>query len=288
MEKYPKVFIIILNYNGKRTLMECLRSIFTSDYPNFEVVVVDNNSTDNSFEIAKAKYPRIHFFKNNQNIGFGPANNIGMRFAMEKMADFVFLLNNDAYLKPATLSELVKCAQNNPRAGIISPLIIHSATHSIWFSGGKIDWLRMKTLHTPYQPSKSQELISTSEYISGCAMLIPQKVLQKTGFFDEIFFLYYEDADLSLRVKKAGFTLLILPQTILWHDEQSQFNPQKLYHLVLSGILFFRKHSPSHLRPWIFFYLWLRKIKNWIDLLKNKDNPEAQKIAAAYRDSKKY
>ena len=288
MEKYPKIFVIILNYNGKRTLMECLRSVFDSDYPNFEVVLVDNASTDESFETAKAKYPKIHFIKNNKNVGFGAGNNIGIRFALEKMADFIFLLNNDAYLEKSVLSLLISQAQKNPHAGIISPLILNKCDNTIWFAGGTINWLRMKATHSRHAVSDQNNKSFTSGYISGCAMLIRKQAFKEVGLFDEDFFLYYEDADLSVRIARKGFDLLIFPQAIVWHDEQSQGSPQKLYWLVLSGILFFKKNMPSRLRPWLSFYLWLRKKKNELDLYKNKNNQPAQKIAQAFLDAKKY
>lgn len=284
MEKYPKIFIIVVNFNGKRTLMECLRSVFDSDYPNFEVVLVDNASVDGSFEMAKAKYPKIHFIKNNKNVGFGAGNNIGIRFALEKMAGFVFLLNNDAYLEKSALSVLIQEAQKNPRAGILSPVILNKNNESIWFSGGKINWLKMRTyhLHAP------QETLSTfkTDCITGCAMMIKKDVHRKIGLFDEDFFLYYEDADLSVRAKRNGFELLVVPAATAWHDEQSTASPEKLYWLILSGVLFFKKNTPPFLKPWFYFYLWLRKIKNRKDLKENKNNESAKQIARAFSDSK--
>ncbi|TSC94884.1 MAG: Glycosyl transferase family protein [Candidatus Berkelbacteria bacterium Athens1014_28] len=286
MEKYPKIFVVVLNYNGKRTLMECLRSVFDCDYSNFEVVLVDNNSTDGSFETAKTKYPKIHFIKNSKNIGFGAGNNIGIRFSLEKMADFVFLLNNDAYLEKSTLSILTEEAQKNPSSGILNPLILNKSDDSIWFSGGNIDWLRMRAYHL-HAPQKALDTFKTA-YATGCAMLVKKDVYKKIGLFDENFFLYYEDADFSVRAKRKGFTILVVPRSTVWHDEQSTNSPQKLYWLVLSGILFFKKNMPACLRPWFYFYLWIRKMKNILDLHENKNNQSAQKIARAFLDAKKY
>jgi GT2 family glycosyltransferase len=118
----PKIFIIILNYNGKETIKKCLDSVFYSDYSNFEVVVVDNDSKDGSFELAKSLYSKFHFIKNTKNSGFSAGNNVGIRFALEKMADYVFLLNNDAVLEKNTLSKLVEASEKET-AGIFSPLI---------------------------------------------------------------------------------------------------------------------------------------------------------------------
>ena len=146
---FPKVFIIILNYNGKNTLKECLTGAFQTDYPNFEVAVVDNNSQDGSFELAKNYFPKAHFIKNEKNLGFAAGNNIGIRFALERMADYVFLLNNDAVVSKNTLSELIKAAQSEElkSAGIFSPVIFKENTRKIWFAGGKINWLKMRAEH---------------------------------------------------------------------------------------------------------------------------------------------
>jgi len=153
---FPKVFIIILNYNGKNTLKECLTGAFQTDYPNFEVVVVDNNSQDGSFELAKNYFPKAHFIKNEKNLGFAAGNNIGIRFALERMADYVFLLNNDAVVSKNTLSELIKAAQSEElkSAGIFSPVIFKENTRKIWFAGGKINWLKMRAEHITHNAQR--------------------------------------------------------------------------------------------------------------------------------------
>lgn len=281
---YPKVFIIILNYNGKDTLDDCLSLVFKSDYSNFEVVVVDNDSQDSSFEDARYKFSNIHFIKNPANFGFARGNNVGIRFALEKFSDYVFVLNNDALIEKSTLSILVKTAEENSACGITSPLIL-SADNKVWFAGGIIDWLRMKTIHlsqlkfnNPYE----------TQYISGCAMLVKKEVFKKIGLFDERYFLYYEDADFSVRAKRAGFNLLMDPNARIKHLEQSnQKNAFKVYWLVLSGLIFFRTHSPFFNKLWILFiYLPLRKLKNFYDLFFKK-RLVAKDVLRAYRDFKK-
>lgn len=277
----PKVFVIILNYNGLDTIYECLNSVFKSNYNNFEVVVVDNDSTDGSFEMAKQNFARAHFIKNSSNAGFAQGNNVGIRFALEKFADMIFLLNNDALIETETLTNLVVAASKNKSAGILSPLIFKKDNSSIWFAGGKIDWKKMRTEHVqnnifshPYK----------SEYISGCAMLIKKDVFKKIGLFEEKYFLYYEDADFSLRAAKNNFDLLIVPQAKAWHYENSEHkNHYKTYWLVLSGLIFFLTHANWKQKIWIHFYLMLRKIKNLYNLLIKKD-ALARDIRKAYKD----
>lgn len=278
--KHPKVFVIVLNYNGKRTISRCLKSIYRSDYPNFEIVVADNASRDGSLEIVRKEFQTTHVILNHSNLGFAAGNNIAIRFALEKFADYVLLLNNDAYIEPKTISALVSRAQEDNKIGMLNPLILNSEG-KIWFEGGKIDWLKMKTLHLRPENEK------TSEYLCGCALLVSKEVFRKIGLFDEKFFLYYEDADLSLRAKKAGFSLVIDCNTKIIHDEQSESTgPQKIYWLVLSGIIFFKKHTPFFLKPWIYFYLMLRKLKNTRDLA-GGENKVASAVKRAFDDSSK-
>jgi len=280
----PSVFIVILNYNGGDMLTICLNSVFRSDYSNLQLVVVDNNSEDGSFELAKKNFARAHFIKNPTNFGFAKGNNIGIRFALEKFADYILVLNNDTLIEASTISKLIQESTHNPSAGIISPLILSGDGNKNWFAGGKINWLNMRTAHI--NKIFSQQPYS-SEYITGCAMLIRANVFEKIGLFDERFFLYYEDADFSLRAFKEGFSLLVAPQIKIKHFEQSSSNPAKLYWLVLSGLLFFKIHATFWQKIWMLFYLSARKIKNRVDLI-FFNNFTAKEVHRAYQTFKKF
>jgi len=275
----PSVFVIILNYNGKDTLLECLSSVYRSDYANMSVVVVDNASDDGSFENARERFSTAHFIRNSANLGFSKGNNMGIRFALEKFADYVFLLNNDAEVFPDTISLLLEAAQKNKSCGIISPLILKPEGSKIWFAGGKIDYLKMRCLHEFLVQSKDAY---TSEYISGCAMLIKKEVFQKIGIFDEHFFLYYEDADFSVRAKRNNFDLLVFPGAKVLHRETSNDkNSQKTYYLVLSALIFFKSSAPFVYKIWYLIYMPLRKVKAFFSR-----KPSALQLRRAFRDFK--
>jgi len=276
----PKVFIIILNYNGRDTLKKCLDSVFHSDYQNFEVVIVDNDSRDGSFELAKGIFPNFYFIKNDKNIGFSKGNNIGIRFALEKMADYIFLLNNDATIEKNTLSKLIESSKKE-EADIFSP-VIYNRENKIWFAGGKIKWLQMKATHESQILNHPYE----TDYISGCAMLVKKEVFKKIGLFSEDYFLYYEDADFCVRARKNGFKCIIIPSAKSIHFEKSELDlSNKLYWLVISGLIFFEKNTPKMLRFWVRPYLHLRKVKNMLDNLNNK-NRYAPIVKKAYTDFK--
>lgn len=284
MTKFPKIFIILLNYNGKDFIQKCLASVFKLDYPNFEVVVTDNNSTDGSFEAAKINFSKAHFIKNETNLGFSAGNNIGIRFALERMADYILLLNQDTEAEKDFLSKLIEVAEADEKIGLLSPIIFNGNNKQIWFSGGKIKWLKMKTRHVATAVPKD---FYETEIISGCAMLVKKAVFKEIGLLDEDFFLYYEDADFSLRAKKAGFKSIVVTGSWVYHFEKSELGKKnKTYWLVVSGLIFFRKNTPLLLKPWINAYTFFRQIKNWLDVV-FKRNELAPTVQKAYQDFKK-
>lgn len=284
MKQYPKVSIIILNFNGRAVLNGCLTSVFQVDYPELSVIVVDNNSTDGSLEKAKAKFSKAVFIRNEQNLGFASGNNIGIKFALEHGADYVLLLNNDTIVTPGFLMPLMDTFKVNEKIGLVSPLIFQGNSKKIWFSGGKINWLKMRTKHL----NKSRKKNYKSDFISGCAMFVKKEVFKKVGLLDEDFFLYWEDADFSVRVKRAGFECMIVPDSQIGHFEKSQDSPkEKIYWLVVSGLLFFKKNTYWWLKPWIMVYVSVRKIKNFFDVKFKKDEISIA-VNKAYHDFKRY
>ena len=280
MASLPKVFVIVLNWNGGDRVLSCLRSVFSLKYGNFEVVVVDNASRDGSLERARASFGRAHFIVNEKNVGFATGMNVGVKFALSKGAQYVWLLNNDAVVGRDALSELVGTAEKSGKA-LLSPLIL-TPSGKTWFSAGKIDFLRMRAVHAEPPVDARESDPYESGFLTGCALFLPKQLFGTVGFLDERYFLYYEDADLSLRARKHGFRLLVVPKSVIVHGEQSSENPEKVYWLVLSGLRFFRDHTPWYFRPWMRLYILLRKVKNGRD--KKKGKKEAFLVASAYED----
>lgn len=283
-QKIPKIFVIILNYNNLATLNDCLNKVFMSDYKNFEVVVVDNDSHDGSLEKAREHFSRAHFIKNSANVGFSQGNNVGIRYALEKFADFVLILNSDAFIETTTLTQLLLASTQNPSAGILSPLILDK-NNAVWFAGGQIDWKKMCAQHI--RTTSTKNMPYTTEYICGCAMFVKKEVFKEIGLFDERYFLYYEDTDFSYRAKKSNYDLLIVPQLKITHFEQSNSTKSaKTYWLVFSALIFFFTHSNFWQKLWLYPYLFLRKIKNYYDITVNHSTL-AREVARAYNDYSK-
>jgi GT2 family glycosyltransferase len=280
----PKVFVVVLNYNGKASLLECLRSLHNCSYPNLEIIVVDNASNDGSLEIAKNTYGNLIYIKNSKNIGFSSGNNIGIRYALEKFGEYVFLLNNDAEVQKDTILDLVEFAQKDASLGIVSPIILNKKDSGVWFAGGKIDWLKMRATHKNIVPAKPMQI----EYASGCAMLIKNIVFKKVGLFDEDYFLYYEDTDFSLKTLRNNFQIFLLPSAKISHWEHSnKNNPRKTYWLVFSALIFFKKNATFPIKIWQFFYKIARKVKNFFDCV-FFPNDNSKMTRNAYQDFKKY
>ncbi len=278
----PRVGIVVLNYNGQACLNRCLRSLDGLRYENFFVLVVDNASTDDSLATARQSFPEHTYICNIENKGFAAGMNSGLRTAFERGAAWVWLFNNDAEAEAPALTSLMTVAVKDERIGLLSPWIFWTGTKKLWFGKGRIDQLRMRALHVVPNSVERHKAWYESEFLTGCALLIKKEVYQEVGALDEHFFLYYEDADLSLRARQKGFLVGAVPAAHVFHAEQSSENPQKLYHLVLSGLIFFEKHASPWLRPYYYVYATMRRLKNHLTGLMGKE--VARSVRRAYKD----
>lgn len=280
MQPQGKVGIIVLNYNGENYLLRCLESLQKLSYSNKMIIVVDNHSADQSLEEAKKIFPHFTYLENEENYGFARGMNQGMQEALRGGAEAVWLFNNDAWTDREALTLLVAESVRYQEGVLLSPLIFDSETKRIWFGKGKINFFRMRAEHR--EPS-GKELASAaypSEFLTGCALFITRTVIEKIGLLDERFFLYYEDADFCFRARKEGYPCLVVPRARIWHEEKSRLNPEKISHLVYSGLLFFQKHSPRPFRAYLSVYATIRRIKNALDLLFGRK--EARLVRRAY------
>lgn len=274
----PTVAILVLNYNGRSCLLETLQSLANLRYEAKQVWVIDNASEDGSLALAQERFPDFKYLPLAQNYGFAGGMNQGLKAASAEGADFFWLFNYDARAEKGSLESLISAANEYPQAGLLSPGIM-TDQGEVWFGGGSIDFLRMRTKHrfvfqqkTPY----------STEFLTGCALLIRKETFEKVGLLDEQFFLYYEDADYSLRARRAGFGLLLVSEARVVHSEESRYNPAKTYHLVLSGLIFFQKHARGLFRFYQGIYVTIRRIKNHLDVRLGRD--QAQSVRQAYDD----
>jgi len=265
MKTYPKVSIIVLNYNGQDCLENCLESLSQVVYPNTEVIIVDNGSTDNSAFLAQKKYPHFCFLFNTNNEGFAKGMNKGIRKAFSAGSNFFVLFNYDATIEASSVEQVIHQMVKDPQIGLASPLIYDTYGKNMWFGKGKINFWLMRVEHTTPSTHELGQGAYQSEFLTGCVLFIARSTVEKIGFLDENFFLYYEDADYSLRTKKAGLLCVVVPSGKVYHTEKSNQKSTKVYFLVLSGLIFFQKYAPLWLKPYHKMYVTMRRGKNLIE-----------------------
>ena len=218
----PKVWIIILNWNGWEATRDCLRSLEEVDYPNFETIVVDNASTDGSVDQLVLRFPYIPIIKNGTNLGFAGGNNVGILNALRDEADYVLLLNNDTTVSRSFLRTLVEAVESDPNAGIANPKIYYADPRDrIWYAGGSFSLWRGFAKHRCQGRRDRGGSANPEEvtFATGCALLIKSEVIRRIGLLDQRFFLVSEDTDWSIRVRQAGYRLLFVPAARIWHNE---------------------------------------------------------------------
>lgn len=210
----PKVGIVILNWNAYDLTINCIESLKSLDYTNKMVIVVDNASSDNSYEILKGKYTNLKIVLNSYNMGYAGGVNAGIREALKNKCEYVWLLNNDAKILNSTaLSELVSVCESDLEIGVAGSLIKYP-TGEIQFSGGEIALPLVKGIHSIENISKAIE----TEYVTGCSMLIPKRVIERIGLIEEDYFLYYEDSDYCFKAKQEGLKRVVVPQSLIEHE----------------------------------------------------------------------
>lgn len=223
-----KIIILILNWNGRQDTLECLESVQHIDYPNYQVVVVDNGSIDDSVIAIKEKFSHIHIIENKANLGFAAGNNVGIEYAIKQNADYIFLLNNDTTVDSQLLREFIEASEKQPDTGILGAQIyIYKDPQKIWYAGAK--WLpeQAKFIHLgigEVDSGKDWQEVRETEYICGCALLIKTEVIKKIGVLDSRYFLMWEETDWCYRARQARYHCLVVPKAKVWHKISASFS----------------------------------------------------------------
>jgi len=267
----PKVAIIILNWNGLDDTLPCLESLHGMDYPNSEIIVVDNGSVDESVPVIRQRFPAMTLLENGQNLGYAGGNNVGLRYALAHGMDYALLLNNDTEVAPDFLYHMTGAAEADLTVGIAGPTIYyHQRSDQIWSAGGAIDWRRGKTwLVGLDEPDTGQFGVASREvdFVTGCALLVKRAVMEQVGLLDERFFLYYEEAEWCVRVRQAGFKIVHVPQAKVWHRiplDGRESSPLVHYYMTRNRLLFL-KATGAGLRAWLHTLIaeYLRTLISW-------------------------
>jgi len=215
------VLVIVVTYNAASYIRQCLSSI---DIDAFDVLVVDNNSKDNTIQIIKNEFPKVIISAQLINLGFGQANNIGLQKAITEDYDYVLLLNQDAWVKPDTLSKLIESSRSNPAFWILSPIQYHSGINDIEPQFKKY----LNRYNIKLQKKSVQEML----FANAAVWLISRNCIHKVGGFDPIFPHYGEDDDYINRVYAKGGKLGIVTSAVAYHDRNLNSAPSDFKRIV--------------------------------------------------------
>lgn len=261
-----KVFIVILNFNGWENTLECLNSLKKLALPKnvvVESIVIDNASKDGSVKKIKEEFPNVTMIENQVNLGFTGGSNEGARFVLKSGADFVMLLNNDTIVHPDLVKNLLE-PLNHDSVGAVVPKIYFERGYEfhknrykasekgkvIWYAGGKMDWDNLigENIGVDEVDQGQFDIRMEIELATGCCFMIRADLLSKLGLFDDKYFLYYEDADFSERLKRAGYKIIYEPKAIVWHKnaESSGGSGSDLqdYYITRNRLLFGMTYAP--------------------------------------------
>jgi len=250
---YPNVSIIILNYKGVNDTIALLNNLFQLNYPNFNVILIENGSSDNSAERLKdieRNYPDWQFIYNSENLGFAGGCNQGIEIALKENSDFILLLNNDTVVDNSFLEPLVELSKKHN--AITGGLIYYypDNVQEVWSFGGNFTWgavpghLGMLNVQTQAGNLPEEQI---TDWVPGCCMLIPRDVIEKIGGLDEDYFAYVEDVDFCLRALNAGYPTYVTSKSVIHHKVGQAtgggYSPAGRFMIAESSVIFIRKHG---------------------------------------------
>lgn len=205
MSDAPLVHVIVLNYNGQSHLEYCLPSICSSNYPNFEVVLVDNGSSDESLEYVKSEFPSLDVLALDSNLGYAGGNNVAIRHAIDQEVDYVVLANNDIRVHPEWLSAAVEAAESDCAVGVVGFDVF-----------GAVQSVPLEDYERAVDEWEQAAFENTDEFINGMALFARIEVFEAVGLLDEAFFAYAEEIDLQKRAEAAGYRR-VRTNVPVWH-----------------------------------------------------------------------
>lgn len=254
--QWPKVAVVVLNWNNLPDTLACLRSVAGLDYPNSYSIVVDNGSTDGLADQILAAFPTAEVLRLEANLGYAEGNNVGIRHALAAGADYVLILNNDTLVHPSMLAELVAVAEESPQMGMAGPTMYCVAPSDVLFAAGSfICWARGSLRHRGmFEPATRYAQLQQPEpvdFIVGCGLLVRRKVIEAVGGYNPAYYLNFEDVEWGVKAWRAGFEVWHVPKAVMWHKVSATLgraSPANTYYMTRNALLFFWRNAPAHLR----------------------------------------
>lgn len=256
---FPLISIIIINYNQLQVTCEFLESTKALTYPNYEIILVDNNSLPNPSSAINSLYPNVRLILNTENLGFTGGNNVGIRKAR---GEYYFIVNNDTEVTPDLLERLLEPFREDASIGVVSPKIRYFTQPDIiqyagfeemnFFTG------RNSTIGNNEVDKGQYNEGRYTSYAHGAGMMVKREVVEKVGPLPDIFFIYYEELDWSAHIRRAGYQIYYQPAALLYHKESmttGKDSPFKAYYHNRNRILFMRRNTTRI--QFFYFFIFL-------------------------------
>jgi GT2 family glycosyltransferase len=287
-------WLIVLSWNGREDTLACLRSLQELRDADTAIVCVDNGSTDGSAEAVRDQQPDVDLVENGRNLGFSGGNNAGIRHALQRGAQWVVLVNNDAVLAADAIDRLRAAATARPAAGMLAgKLFFDDPPDRIWFAGQRF-WPALGYSGRPRGYGRSDEpryrRPGPTDRAVGAFMAVSRTVIEQIGLLDDELFAYGEDIDWSLRAREAGFELWFVPDAVAWHRVSGSTGGERasthaLYYGVRNTIAVCERHRPfpqplKQLRRWFILAVFLFQAV----ALSEGRRPFLAAVRAGYRD----
>ena len=257
----PSVLAIVLNYNGKELALATVESLLGSDYPNLEILVVDNGSTDGSDEAIRERFPAVARLRSERNLGISGGLNLGIVEGLQHGFDFLMLCNNDIEVAVDMVSLLVAAAGAEPRAGCLGPKCYYffGDRNRLWSAGGELRWREAVTKERGMgELDRGQyDADAATDYVNGACMLIRSEAMLATGLWDPVYHVSVEDADWCVRMKRAGWSCRYVYRARLWHmvsPTTGGYTAGRTYRTGRSTAIFVRKYAGF--AGWASFLFW--------------------------------
>lgn len=267
MSKNPLITIITINFNNVSVTLDLLLSIRECNYDNLEVIVVDNGSDLNPIEMIQRNFPEVVAIRSNINLGFSGGNNLGLKSAN---GEFIFFVNNDTLFEENVIKELIKPFFENQDIGVISPKVIYYQTPNIIQYAGAtmINSLTGRNKIIGQGENDNKELYKSdyTHFAHGAAMIIRKSLIESVGVFPEIFFLYYEELDYSIRIRRAGYKIYFNSKAVIYHRVShtvGEDSPLKVYYMTRNRIMFMQRNfSKIQFTIFLLFFIIFTVPKN--------------------------
>ena len=240
------ISIITINYNQSKVTCDLIRSLYRCSFQNFEIIVVDNASPNDTPDDIKKEFPNIHLLKSKENLGFAGGNNLGVRMSK---GEYVLFINNDVEVEKGFLEPLIDVLNAKALVGVVSPKIyFHNTDNVIQYAGcTEINPFTTRGRFIGHKQSDKGQFntLEKTHYAHGAGMMVKREVIEKVGMMPELYFLYYEEMDWCNRIKEQGYEIFYVPESIINHKESmsvGKASPLKTYYQTRNRLIYLRRN----------------------------------------------